>query len=461
MLVKLDPRFDELYTTEKPIILITGGRGSGKTTAATLWLKDLSYTKNQVILFTRYTMTSAKVSIIPEFTKRMDTEGDASNFRTAGAIIKNKRSGSKIIFSGIKVSSKNQTANLKGIEGLSTFVVDEAEEWQDEEDYDTLRLSTRTTEAKNRTLIIMNPCATTHFVYRKYIKDTHRLEIVDGVEVQISTHPRVCHIHTSYLDNMEHLSKDFLADVEDIKASDDDQYQHKVIGRWNDGNTEGSLFAWDQVKDIFSNFPSIDKKKYIVCDAAKYGRDLCVTMVFKGWEVIHISVLKKSDVHDILNDIEGLRKKFNVQKSNCLVDGDGVGSDAVKMGGYKSFHGGAKPYKTSHVHENYKNFKTQCAFYLAEEVINKGEMLINANNQTITVDGSFTTKIKMGTKVVDVRDLIQEDLKCIKYTNVDGEGKKNINTKDNQKLLIGRSPDFFDVLNMRAWFEFRPKNIYL
>lgn len=462
MLVNINSKFDEIYTTKKPVIILTGGRGSGKTTHATLFLKDLSYSKNQVILFTRYTMTSAEKSIIPEFLKRIETEGDGSNFSVKSTEIKNKITNSKILFQGIKVSSGNQTANLKGIEGLSTFVVDEGEEWQNEEDYDTLSLSIRTLDAENRTIIVMNPCSTSHFVYRKYFANSHVIVYIDGVGVQMSTHPDVCHIHTTYLDNRKNLSDKFLQEVAKMKIENPEKYGLLVIGKWNDGASDDSLFNWESVNDVFTNHSEPSNDRYIVCDAAKYGRDHCVIMVFRGWEVIHVSIFKRSDIHDIINEIEILRAKFIVSKSFCLVDGDGVGGDVVKMAGYKSFHGGAKPIKTSSVFENYKNFKTQCAFYLAENIVNVGKLKVNINNQTCKVDGVFTTKIKVGNRVVDVKDLILEDFRAIKYTNVDGEGKKGINDKEAQKALLGgRSPDYWDTINMKSYFHFTVKSVYL
>jgi hypothetical protein len=184
-------------------------------------------------------------------------------------------------------------------------------------------------------------------------------------------------------------------------------------------------------------------------------------MVFNGWEVIHTSVFKKSDVHDILSEIETLRAKFFVPKSNVLVDGDGVGADTVRMGGYKAFHGGAKPQKFGSIAENYENLKTQCAYYLAEKVINAGEIKLNINNQTVKVDGAFTDKIKIGAEVRNVKDLIKEELRAVKHANLSLDGKKCINSKDEQKALVGRSPDFFDVLNMRCFFELGPKSVYL
>ncbi len=50
-------------------------------------------------------------------------------------------------------------------------------------------------------------------------------------------------------------------------------------------------------------------------------------------------------------------------------------------------------------------------------------------------------KIKVSSKVVDIRDLIKEDLRAIKKKDPDGDGKKQINGKEEQKILLkGRSP---------------------
>jgi hypothetical protein len=460
-MLKVNEKFHPLYTTNKPIILVTGGRGGTKSFNISLFIKRLTYEKGHTILYSRYTMDSAEKSIIPEFNEKIELEGDSKYFNITSKEIKNKYSGSNILFSGIKTSSGNQTAKLKSIQGLTTFVVDEAEEWQSDEEYEKISLSIRKVGIQNRVIIIMNPSTVSHFVYKKYIKDTHRIEVIDGVEVQISTHPKVCHIHTTYLDALPYLSQKYIDEINEIKQTAPDKYAQIVIGRWNDGATVDSLFNWECIKDVFTNKPSPEGEKRIVCDAARYGRDYCVTMVFRGWEVIHISVLKKSDIHDILNEIEKLRGKFGVKKSSVLVDGDGVGGDAVKMGGYKAFHGGNKPIKTSHVLENYKNLKTQCAYYLAEKVVNTGNLLINVNNNTVTVDGVYGSKMKVGNALVDIEDLIKEDFRAIKYSNVDNEGKKCINSKEEQKNILGRSPDFFDTLNMAVLFELMPKSLYL
>ena len=97
----------------------------------------------------------------------------------------------------------------------------------------------------------MNPTDKHHFIYKKYIENSHRIEYFDGVPVQISTDPSVLHIHTTYLDNLENLSEEFLKEVERIKENNPQLYAHTIMGQWAD-EVEGVVFEnWD----IVDSFP--------------------------------------------------------------------------------------------------------------------------------------------------------------------------------------------------------------
>ena len=246
--------YHPLYTNKgKVIVLITGGRGSGKSFEVARFLERLTFEKGRKILFTRYTLVSASKSIIPEVEDKIERDGTQEYFKVTKDRIINKYTGSELMFMGILASSGNQTAKLKSIQGVSVFVCDEAEEWRSEEDYDKMVLSIRTKGVQNMVIVVMNPASTSHFVYQKYIKDTHRIEVIDGVPVQISTHPNVLHIHTTYLDNLEYLSREFVSEIEDIKANNPEKYQRIVIGKWSEMN-EGAIFKRYSVVDSMPHF---------------------------------------------------------------------------------------------------------------------------------------------------------------------------------------------------------------
>ena len=85
-------------------------------------------TKGVRILFTRYTMVSAHLSIIPEFLEKIGLLNYTSIFSINKSEVVNQSSKSDILFRGIKTSSGNQTASLKSLQGISCWVLDEAEE---------------------------------------------------------------------------------------------------------------------------------------------------------------------------------------------------------------------------------------------------------------------------------------------------------------------------------------------
>lgn len=252
--IKTQSAYDPLYENkDKLIILITGGRGSAKSFNVGTFIERLSFEGGHKILYSRYTMTSADISVIPEFQEKIDLEGTSDFFDITKKDIINTFSDSVIMFRGIRTSSGNQTAKLKSIQGLTTFICDEAEEWNSEDDFDKLVLSIRQKGIQNRVIIIMNPTDSNHFIYKKYIENTHKLVEVDGVKVQISTHPNVLHIHTTYLDNLENLSPQFIQEMLRMKDEEPDKYAHIAIGRWSDV-AEGAIFKKFEIVDCIPDY---------------------------------------------------------------------------------------------------------------------------------------------------------------------------------------------------------------
>lgn len=262
-MIKTHKPYYPLYENkDKFIILITGGRGSGKTTAVSAFIERLTFEYNaekkiaHQILYTRYTMASAGMSIIPEFLDKVQLDGTEAYFHKANNDVVNTMTKSRVMFRGINTSSGNQTAKLKSIQGVTTFVVDEAEEWVNENEFERVMLSIRQVGLQNRVIIIMNPCDSNHWVYQRFIKDTHRIEYFDGVPVQISTHPNVLHIHTSYLDNIEFLSEQFMKEILSMKQNNPERYAHVVMGQWADV-AEGAVFKKWGIVDEFPEYAKI------------------------------------------------------------------------------------------------------------------------------------------------------------------------------------------------------------
>lgn len=219
--------------------VITGGRGSGKSYSINIFLLMLTYEIGHVILFTRYTLTSANISIIPEFLDKIETLNLHSDFEITKTEIINKKTGSRILFRGLKTSSGTQTANLKSLSGVTTWVLDEAEELTDENTFDKIDYSIRSKIRQNRVILILNPTTKEHFIYKRFFLSLGTKESFNGINKDVTF------IHTTYLDNKEHLSDSFLHSIELMKVNNPKKYNHVILGGWLD-KAEGVVFEnWE------------------------------------------------------------------------------------------------------------------------------------------------------------------------------------------------------------------------
>ena len=224
-----------IVDSDSRYFIVSGGRGSGKSFSVNALLVMLTYEQGHTILFTRYTLTSAYISIIPEFIDKLEQFGSIADFHITKDEILNKKTGSKIIFRGIKTSSGDQTANLKSLQGITTWVVDEAEELVDEQKFDTIDLSVRQQGKPNRIILILNPTTKEHFIYRRFFEDR-------GVqEGSNTTKENTTYIHTTYQDNIKNLSKSYIEQIEQMKIRRPEKYKQQMLGAWLN-KAEGVIF---------------------------------------------------------------------------------------------------------------------------------------------------------------------------------------------------------------------------
>jgi phage terminase large subunit len=233
-LITLNKKYN-LLGSDSRYFVITGGRGSGKSYSLNSFLLLLTYEVGHVILFTRYTLTSAHISIIPEFIDKIETANLNNDFSITKDEIINLKTGSKILFKGIKTSSGTQTANLKSLAGVTTWVLDEAEELNDEDTFDKIDFSIRAKDVQNRVILVLNPATKEHFIYKRFYESKG---VADGSNLVKGD---TTYIHTTYEDNYKNLSQSFILQIEDMKVRRPQKYKHQILGGWLD-KAEGVVF---------------------------------------------------------------------------------------------------------------------------------------------------------------------------------------------------------------------------
>lgn len=139
--------------------------------------------------------------------------------------------------------------------------------------------------------------------------------------------------------------------------------------------------------------------------------------------------MAKSGVDEVVEEAKKLQKSFTIPTSRVVADEDGVGGGVVDYLKCKGFVNNASPMNG----ENYANLKSQCSYEMAKKIESReaGEL---CNSK-------------------DVRDIVSEEMEQIKQKDIDKDGKIAIIPKDIIKEKIGRSPDDWDSIMMRYYFE--------
>lgn len=245
MEIDYNEKFEALFTPGAltRYTIITSGRAGGKSHAVSAALVNDTYNDDYNTLFTRYTMTSAHDSIIPEFKDKVELFGCEDDFEITAKDVINKVSGGAIMFRGLMVNKKSQIAKLKSITKLKRFIIDEGQEMDDEAMFDQVDQSIRSKEVKNEIIIIWNPPRDkNNWIYRRFFKEPGVDVTFNGVKGDVT------YIYVTYLENKENLNESFLEIAEKAKKRNYDKYLNEYLGLVI-GFKEGQIYQWNAMQE--------------------------------------------------------------------------------------------------------------------------------------------------------------------------------------------------------------------
>jgi hypothetical protein len=242
-----------------------------------------------------------------------------------------------------------------------------------------------------------------------------------------------------------------------LLSQDDETRRQLLEGRWKISASPNDIFDHGAFIEMFDQMRDLKKVgKYITADIAMKGSNKLVVGYWEGLELMDIEIMDKSDGKQVIDLINRVAEKYDVENRYICYDSDGVGSyiDGYIKGSLPFNGGGATisvQDKTSGrmIRENYFNLKTQCYYRLGDRV-SRGEVKINEKCANKMYDNTMTVK---------QRFLFER--KAIKRAKVDSDGKLRIISKEDMKTkLNGDSPDLMDMFMMREIFELKPKIIF-
>jgi len=217
-----------------------------------------------------------------------------------------------------------------------------------------------------------------------------------------------------------------------LSITDNSKKQRLLYGNWEYDDDPLRLIDYESITDMWTNSFVPAGERYITADIALHGADKFVIGVWYGLRLVDIIVFDKCEGPEVEETIKMYANLHQVPRSNIAYDADGLGAFLKGyLKGAIAFHNNAKPIDD----ENYANLKTQCYFKLAEMV-----------NTSMMYIGVKTSK-----------DIIIQELDQVKRLETDDDKKLRIIDKATMKEVLGRSPDYADMIMMRMVFLLKPR----
>jgi len=223
-----------MFHSDKTYYLISGGRGSGKSTQAAAYflikLMDDDFFRGVVA---RYTQKSIKSSIYRDILDLAEAWGLKGYLKIEGDEILNKYNGNMILTHAMKLADGTMQAKGKGLAKVTHLLIDEATELPSEEEFIKLNDSFRTKDSERKIFILFNPTTKRHWIHQRWYQD--------GLP---NPKWKADHefIHTTYHINQEHLDPKKIDEWERMKDLDMEYYNHHILGLWQDG-VVGRIFT--------------------------------------------------------------------------------------------------------------------------------------------------------------------------------------------------------------------------
>lgn len=230
------------------------------------------------------------------------------------------------------------------------------------------------------------------------------------------------------LDN-PHLPDSYIQMLKELPPQ---QRKRLLDGDWNYETDLDALFEFDSITEaVYKNTPKDTDKRYITLDVARFGSDRSVAVIWSGLVALEVFIYTKLSTTELSSQIQELMAKYKVHPSSVIVDSDGVGGGTADILRGTNFVNNSKALHD----QNFSNLKSQCYVKLSE-LFKEGAISINVLNPSV------------------IDDLTQE-LLAVKLKDVDKDNKVAVQSKDDMKKILGKSPDIADAFMMRMLPEIK------
>lgn len=429
-------RLKDNVTTE---LLYGGAAGGGKSALGCLWLIECCQTYEG----SRYLMGRAKLKTLKETTLktffevtsapteqseklgliRLDIQ-DQFTYNANSNVIK-WNNGSEIVLKDLFLYPSDPHFDSLGSLEITGAFIDECNQvvykaWQVVKS--RIRYKLIEFNLIPKLLGSCNPAK--NWVYKKfYIADDK------------NTLPDYRHFIQALPTDNPHLPESYLNSLREL---DEISKQRLYYGNWEFDDDKATLISYNAITDYW-NGQHVERgeNKYLTIDVARKGKDKTVFRIWAGWVCIERHEMGISKINEVVDRAKELQAIHGIQNTRTIADEDGVGGGVVDYLRCEGFVNNSKAKMEEvgdlYMQTNYANLKSQCTILMAKK--------IEAREVTEVCNDS------------DIIDIVSEEMQQVKLKDIDKDGKLMVIPKDKIKENISRSPDDWDSIMMRYYFE--------
>lgn len=263
-----------------------------------------------------------------------------------------------------------------------------------------------------------------------YNKKTFFVKSITFIKADLKYNKKLLRADPGYLAGLHNQS-------EEVKAKELD-------GNWNFMEMGDDMIKMSHMVRCFRNDQMLgDHIHRATCDVAFTGGDNCVLWHWIGWHLADIFVCKL-DSMQTCQAIQSKLVEWGVLEKNFIYDLNGLGQT------FKGFFKHAIPFNNVEAVQPkfrniYDNVKSQCAYMFAQK-IQQAEISFDSS----LLERKFSGK---GYEGKPLKDILQAERKCVRQDISKMDKGWCLIKKDQMKRLVKHSPDFFEALMMRMYFE--------
>lgn len=242
------PKFLPLWETQSRYFILMGGRGAGRSTAASQYAVSKVASEDYFrCAIMRAIHSDIRHSIWREVMDRMDEQGVRDAFHITENDMHINYGENSIQAHGFKASSGSHSAKLKSLASYNAVIIEEAEEIGESE-FMMLDDTLRTLLGDITLILCLNPPPKNHWMIQRWFDLEEHEE--KGFYIPHTKSDDIVHVFGTFEDNLENLNRQTIQRYRNYKKTNSEYYWNMIEGLVPDAVRGKIYHGWEQIDRV-------------------------------------------------------------------------------------------------------------------------------------------------------------------------------------------------------------------